>query len=118
MTRQLLEKTKAKLDAFLHHTVRDEQFRFFTFERDDYAEQKLTLLLFNFVPTRVFVTVPGGYNLARAVAEVEILNPGLHFEKVQLDYIDTADQARKRQTQELRIIDIPLKVDAAGKLVR
>jgi hypothetical protein len=118
LTRQFLEKTKAKLDALLHHTVPNEQFRFFTFERDDYAEQKLTLLLFDFVPTRVFVTVPAGYNLAKAVEEVERLNPALFFERVTLDYIDRADALKQRQTQELRIVFAPLKVDPTGKLVQ
>ena len=118
LTRQFLEKTKAKLDSFLHHIVPDEQFRVFTFEHDDYAEQKLTLLLFDFVPTRVFVTVPADYNLATAVEEVEKLNPGLCFEKVKLDYIDRADAIKKRQTQELKIVYTPLKIDASGKLVQ
>ena len=118
ITRQFLEKTKAKLDAFLHLTVPDEQFRVFTFEHDDYAQQKLTLLLFDFVPERVIVTVLADYNLAKAVEEVERLNPGLQFEKVKLDYIDMADQAGNRQTQELRIAYMPLKVDASGKLVQ
>ena len=118
ITRQFLEKTKSKLDAFLHQTVPDEQFRVFTFEHDDYAEQKLTLLLFDFVPTRVFVTVPAAYNLAKAVEEVKQLNPGLIFEKVSLDYIEKADAIKKRQTQELKIIYLPLKVDANGRLVQ
>ena len=118
ITRQFLEKTKAKLDALLHHTVPDEQFRVFTFEHDDYAAQKLTLLLFDFLPTRVFVTVPAGYNLSKAVEEVEQLNPDLQFEKVALDYVDLADKANHRLTQELRIVYLPLKVDANGKLVQ
>jgi hypothetical protein len=118
ITRQFLEKTKAKLDAFLHHTVRDEQFRVFTFEHDDYAQQKLTLLLFDFIPTRVFVTVPPGYNLSKAVEEMEQLNPGLAFQKVKLDYCDPVDIAKQRQTQELRIIYLPLSVDVDGKLVQ
>ena len=118
ITRQFLEKTRAKLDAFLHHTVPDEQFRVFTFEHDDYAQQKLTLLLFDFVPTRVFVTVPPGYNLSKAVAEMEQLNPGLQFQKVKLGYCDPVDTAKQRQTQELRIIDMPFRVDANGKLVQ
>ena len=118
ITRQFLEKTKARLDAFLHQTVPDEQFRVYTFEHDDYAQQKLTLLLFDFVPDRIFVTVPADYNLAKAVEEVERLNPGLQFEKVKLDYIDMADQAGNRQTQELKIIYEPLRVDAGGKLVQ
>jgi hypothetical protein len=117
LTRQFLERTKAKLDAFLHHTVPDEQFRVFTFERDDYAQQKLTLLLFEFVPTRVFVTVPAGYDLAKAVDEVGKLNPGVCFEKVRLDYIDRADELKQRQTQELKIVYTPMKVDANGNLV-
>ena len=117
LTRRFLEKTKAKLEALLHFAAPDEQFRFVTFERDDYSEHKLTMLLFNFIPDRVFVTVPHNYSLDKAVAEVAQLNPDTRFEKVELTYFDEADLARKRQTQELRIIYTPMKVDTSGKLI-
>ncbi|HTE09766.1 MAG TPA: hypothetical protein VK645_02330 [Chitinophagaceae bacterium] len=117
LTRQFLEKAKAKLEALLYFAAPDEQFRFVTFEHDDYAEHKLTMLLFSFIPDRVFVTVPAYCSLDMAVAEVEQLNPKLNFEKVELTYFDEADVARKRQTQELRIIYTPMKVDMTGKLI-
>jgi len=75
------------------------------------------MLLFSFIPDRVFVTVPHYCSLDKAVAEVAQLNPDIRFEKVALTYLDEADIARKRQTQELRIIYTPMKVDTNGKLI-
>jgi hypothetical protein len=118
ISRQFLEKTKAKLDAFLQHIVPEEQFRVFTFEHDDYAGQKLTLLLFDLVPAHVFVTVPACYNLSKAVEEVKLLNPGIQFEKVPIDDTDQSVAFPKRQTQELKIVYLPLRVDMDGKLVQ
>lgn len=118
ITRKFLEKTKEKLEAFLHFAEPDEQFRFVTFEGNDYAEQKLTMLVFSYVPDRVLVTVPAACDLENALQEIGNLNPGVVFEKVPLSYFHKANGHLNRQTQELRIINISLQVDASGRLSR
>lgn len=116
ITRDFLQKAKTKLEAFFHFAMPEEQFRFVTFERDDYAEHKLTMLLFDFAPDRVYVTVPHDCNLDAAVEDVKQLNPQLQLEKVPLSYFDESDLVRGRQTQELRIIYATMAVNAEGEL--
>jgi len=113
VTRQFLEKARTRLEAFFQFAEPDEQFRFMTFERNDYAENKLTMLIFDFIPDRVFVTVPQSYDLNKAVMEVIALNPDLSLEKVALYKID---KQAKRQTQELKIKFLPMTIDATGTL--
>ncbi|MEP6750882.1 MAG: hypothetical protein ABJB86_24320, partial [Bacteroidota bacterium] len=111
ITCQFMEKTKARLEALFYFAEPHEQFRFVTFERNDYAEHKLTALLFDFFPASVFVTVPQQFDLDDAVEEVKQFNPTCSFEKMPLSYFDEADLAHKRKTQELRIIMAPMRVD-------
>jgi len=61
------------------------------------------MLIFDFVPDHVFVTVPQWYDLNQAVIEVINLNPDLCIEKVPLSFFDKIDMQAKRQTQELKI---------------
>ena len=113
----LLDMQPAQLESFFRKIVPDEQFRFITFQANDYRKQTLTFLLFNYVPETVFVTVENAADLESAIDELIVLNPGVEWNCKGIQYFDRDDTAGNRITVELLLDYIPMRVNKEGILI-
>ena len=114
---EIRHSTPEKLDASMSSVMPEQVFRFITFEGDDFREQRVTILSFNFIPERVFVVVSKDQDIEMAIREVTKLNPGVVWERVETGFIEKDDAEQHRITQELKILDIPMRVNADGLFI-
>jgi len=105
------------LNTFFRRIAPDEQFRFITFQDNDYRLGNLTILLFNYVPDTVFVTVETPLDIEDALDELATFNTGVCWDYGTLNYFDSVYKDRCCITVELRLTSVPMRVGGNGLLI-
>ncbi len=105
------------LDSFFRKIVPDEEFRFITFQKQDFHLGNLTILLFNFVPDSVSVTVDSALDIEGALMELTLLNPGTRWDHMRINYFDRDESGHCNITLELHLVEIPMRVNKKGTLI-
>ena len=109
--------TPGCLDAFFRRIAPDEQFRFITFQDNDYRMGNLTILLFNYIPESVFVTVETPFDIEDALDELAAINPGVCWDDGTLNYFDTVYMDPCCITIELKLTSVPMRIGSNGVLI-
>ena len=105
------------LNAFFRRIAPDEQFRFITFQDNDYRLGNLTILLFNYVPDSVFVTVETPLDIEDALDELATFNAGVCWDYGTLNLFDSVYRDHCCITVELRLTSVPMRVGGNGLLI-
>ncbi|MDP9041902.1 MAG: hypothetical protein M3N30_07960 [Bacteroidota bacterium] len=114
---QIREIEPAYLASFLDKLMPDAQFRFITFEKDDYKKANLTFLLCKLIPEKVMVSVEHASDLRPAIHQIMAMNPRVKWNSMQFSYPAANNTGGGKTAIELRFTEIAMIVNAAGTLV-
>lgn len=104
----------AYLAAFLEKQMPGAQFRFITFEKDDYKRASLTFLLCHSMPEKVTIAVESGIDLEAAIRQIIVLNPSVRWDNVNFIYPSPKDSQTGNTTVELMFNDLSMVINSDG----
>ena len=112
-----LDMQPLELESFCRAILQDHQFRFITFEKNDFRNGKLTCIIYNYVPDSVFFSAESPVDVEEVMEELIVLNPGVQWSWANLNYFDQDDKGHSKLTVELKLSVIPMRVNANGDLI-
>lgn len=110
----ILQTERAYLAAFLERQMPGAQFRFITFEKDDYRSGGITFIMCNLIPETVMIEVAIAADLQRAIGHVIGLNPSVRWDEVDFIYPPVTNFGAAGRYVQLRFTGLPMMIDAAG----
>jgi len=113
----LQDMSPALLNEFFRKIMPDEAFRFITFQAGDFRSGNITVLLYNYVPESVPVTLDNVLDTVPALDALEQLNPGTTWDELELQYFEWEISGHASINIELQLTEIPMRVNSDGMLL-
>jgi len=117
-SRKSLKETEPSfLRSLFDKLVPGGNFRFITFEQDDYRQACLTFLFSVTIPTQVMIMVSCRLDIKPAIREVIRLNSAIAWNKVCISYPAAENGADGPVSISLLIRGPSLEIDNSGRLI-